>query len=63
MNELDKKRMDCWKQYQDGAITFIEMLNWQYSTVTPEEIAVQDQIEKDREKIDFMGEVTAAFGR
>jgi hypothetical protein len=52
--ELNKKRESCITQWQDGAITFIEMVNWLYASVTKEEI---DEFNELCPPPEFMGEV------
>jgi hypothetical protein len=58
--EVIERRKQCWEQWQDGAITFIEACNFLYSTITKEEMDEHLEFFPEPE---FMSEVNALIER
>ncbi len=57
MEERIKQRQACFNQWIDGAITYVEMCNWLYANITPEENAEFEQYKPN----DFMAKLEEAF--
>jgi len=54
--QLMKQREECWRQWQDGAITFVEMCYWLIGSITP-----QEQLEHDLYQAQLAAEPFADF--